>query len=278
MQFKYKEVMKVITSTSNAEIKQWKLLSEKASERKKTGLFIIEGQREIMLAAKAGYDIQDIFFNAQIIPLNALQSWLKAINPLLLPDLTEVSPPVYEKLAYRENSGGVIALCRAKKSGLETLEITDNMFIVVLENVEKPGNLGAILRTCDAAGVDAVMVCDMQTDLMNPNTIRSSLGSVFSNKVITCKSNEAITFLKTQQIKIVVTHLEAALPFHEVSYKGSIALVFGSEADGVTAIWSNAADSRIIIPMWGSVNSMNVSVSAGIAIYEAIKQRKLVKI
>ncbi|MDP4207104.1 MAG: RNA methyltransferase, partial [Bacteroidota bacterium] len=184
-----------------------------------------------------------------------------------------VSRDVYEKIAYRENSGGIVALARPRQHQLEDIPLSNVPLLLVLESVEKPGNLGALLRTADAAGLDGVIVCDPQTDLYNPNVVRSSIGCLFSVPVAICNSSEAIEWMRTKGITIYCTYLQAAVPYHTVDFKRPSAIVMGTEADGITPLWVKAADQNIIIPMRGDADSMNVSTSAAVVVFEACRQR-----
>lgn len=185
----------------------------------------------------------------------------------------EVSPEVYEKIAYRGSTEGVIAEVRTREMHLEDLELKENPLIMVLESVEKPGNLGAILRSADAAGADAVIVCDPLTDLFNPNLIRSSIGGIFSVPTVACSSEQAIRWLKANRIQILTAQLQDSSYYYDTDMRKGTAIVMGTEATGLTDIWREAADAHILIPMLGRLDSLNVSVSAAILLFEAVRQR-----
>jgi RNA methyltransferase, TrmH family len=172
---------------------------------------------------------------------------------------------------------GVVALAKPKKISFETLKLSQNPLLLVLEKVEKPGNLGAILRTADAANVDAVIICDPQTDIYNPNVIRSGIGCVFTKQVVACSNKECIAFLKEKGISIFSTALTASKPYTEINFTVAAAIVMGTEATGLTQEWLENSTQNIIIPMLGEIDSMNVSVSAAIVVFEALRQRNLVK-
>src|SRR6185369_14447319 len=242
-----------ITSTQNPKVKSLMAL-EKPRERRKQQLFIIEGEREIQLAAAAGYKIGNIFFCDEIIGVDQIPNVLKE-DKLIIP----VSKEVFEKIAVRENSGGMIAVAEQKPHLLSQIKLKKDPLILVLESVEKPGNLGAILRTADAAGVDAVIICDPQTDFYNPNVIRSSIGCIFTKQVAAATSEETIAWLKKNNISILCTYLEASKPYHTVDFKKPSAIVMGTESTGLTKIWTTNSDANIIIPMSGKIDSMNVS-------------------
>jgi TrmH family RNA methyltransferase len=188
-----------------------------------------------------------------------------------------VTPQVYEKMAYRESTEGIIAIAKCKEHNLSNLSIQSNRspLIIVLERVEKPGNLGAILRTAEAAGVDAVIVCDPLTDLYNPNLIRASIGGVFSVPTVVCTSEECIGFLKANKINILTAQLQDSYEYYDYDMTAATAIVMGTESTGLTQKWREAADAHIRIPMLGRLDSLNVSVSAAILMYEAVRQRKV---
>jgi TrmH family RNA methyltransferase len=256
-----------ITSLQNPKVKS--LLSlEKPRERRKQGLFIIEGKKEIGMALNAGYKIGNLFFCDEMIDVSELES-LGTDNKLLIP----VSKDVFEKLAIRENSGGVLAVAEQRANTLSQLKLSATPLLLIIESVEKPGNLGAMLRTADAAGVDAVISCDAQTDFYNPNVIRSSIGCVFTRQIASATSEETIDWLKKNKIAIYCTYLEASVPYHTINFTKPSAIVMGTEAVGLSDLWIRNSTSNIIIPMKGSIDSMNVSTSAAVVIFEAMRQR-----
>lgn len=255
----------IITSTSNPRIKEVTGL-EKARNRRESGSFLIEGLREVRMAVKAGYVINyflrcpEILSHADEVQ-SVAEEWL-------------ISREVFSKLAVRENSGGLLAVAKMKSHQLDVIRPGVNPLIIILESVEKPGNLGAVLRTADAAGADAVIVCDPQTDLYNPNIIRSGLGSLFTVPVGITDSSAAISFLRKHSISIYATSLEASVPYDTIDFRKSTAIIMGTEATGLSDEWLRASDQNIIIPMFGNVDSMNVSVSAAIVTFEAVRQRR----
>lgn len=189
--------------------------------------------------------------------------------------IVHVSKEVYAKVAYREGTEGVIAEVRWKERVLADLLPQGHApLIMVLESVEKPGNLGAVLRSADAAGADGVILCNPLTDLYNPNLIRASIGAVFTVPVVACTSDEAIAWLKENNIRILTAQLQDSAPYYDVDMTGGTALVMGTEATGLTDAWRQAADAHILIPMLGRLDSLNVSVSAAILLYEAVRQRQ----
>jgi TrmH family RNA methyltransferase len=257
----------ILSSTSNPKIK-FLLSLEKPRERRKQQLFIIEGRKEIMHALRAGYKIGNIFFCIDQLREEDLEPELVK-DKLVIP----VTQEVFDKIAVRENSGGVIAVAEMKTHNLADVKTSGTPLFLVLESVEKPGNLGAILRTADAAGIDAVIICDAQTDIYNPNVIRSSIGCVFTKTVAIASSLETIDWLKKNNFAIWCTYLPASIPYNEIDYTEAGAIVMGTEATGLSPEWVRAASSNIIIPMQGQADSMNVSTSAAVVIFEARRQR-----
>lgn len=257
----------LITSPQNPKVKQALALA-KSRERKKHGLFLLEGWREFQHAIHAGYAAESVFFDPNQV---ADEDLLSVVNDdrLLLP----VSPAVFARIAYREGTAGVVAVIRARTHRLEDLHLRDNPLIVVVEGVEKPGNLGALLRTADAANVDAVIIGDPLVEFYNPNVIRSSVGTVFTRQLAAASSADAIAWLKEHGIAIFCTHLEAATPYTEVDFKGPSAIVMGTEATGLSEAWVEHSTANIIIPMRGVIDSMNVSAAAAVVIFEAVRQR-----
>ena len=259
-----------ITSTQNPKIKRLQALQQKSSERRQSGLFVVEGRRELMHCIETGFTIDTVFWCPDVEGgTEPLPSWPSDTR------LYEVSKEVYEKVAYRGSTEGVIAEVRTRQLTLEELQLPERPLIVVVERVEKPGNLGAILRSADAAGVDAVIVCDPLTDLYNPNLVRSSVGAVFSVPCVACSSEACITFLKAHGIQILTAQLQDSELYYNTDMRRATAIVMGTEATGLTGAWRRAADAHIRIPMLGRVDSLNVSVSAAVLMYEAVRQRSL---
>lgn len=253
----------VITSVKNPKIKRLLALQQKSSERRESGLFIVEGRREVQHCIEAGYKIDTVFV------LGDAPCGIAAARTY------QVSSDVYEKIAYRGSTEGIIAEVNARNITLDELKVRENPLIAVLESVEKPGNLGAVLRSADAAGVDAVIICDPLTDLYNPNLIRASLGGIFSVPCVACTSEEAINWLKANKIQILTAQLQDSSLYYDTDMSGGTAIVMGTESTGLTDIWRKAADAHIRIPMLGRLDSLNVSVSAAILLYEAVRQRNI---
>lgn len=259
-----------ITSAQNPKIRDLLSLQEKSRERRKKGLFVVEGRRELLHCIEAGYEPYSVFFCKDIIDANILEEIAEAAGEC---SFFEIPQHLYDKVAYRGGTEGVIAELKCKDMQLEALKLKENPLVVVLEAVEKPGNLGAVLRSADASGVDAVIVCDPLTDLYNPNLIRSSIGAIFTVPVATASSEDTIKWLKANNIKIYTAQLQDSKWYYDTDMKGGTAIVMGTEATGLTDAWRKAADAHIKIPMLGKLDSLNVSVSAAILMFEAVRQR-----
>ena len=252
----------VITSTQNPKVKRLLQIQQKSQQRRKEGVFVVEGRRELDHCVEAGYEVESIF------------SLTPTPSPKGEGNYFTVSKNVYERIAYRGSTEGVIAIMKAKEHRLEDLQLPENPLIVVLESVEKPGNLGAVLRSADAAQADAVIVCDPLTDLYNPNLIRSSIGAIFTVPTVACTSEECIAFLKQHNIQILTAQLQDSRLYYDTPMTQGTAIVMGTESTGLTNQWRQAADAHIRIPMLGRLDSLNVSVSAAILLFEAVRQRQ----
>ena len=265
--------MKQITSTQNPFIKSLVQLQEKAKARKQFATFLIEGMREIELAIKGKYELETILFLPELV---TSQQITKLTNNQI--DLIEISKEVYQKLAYRDTTEGILAVAKTKSLQLSDLKLPENPLILVMEALEKPGNIGAILRTCDAAKIDAVIIANPKTDLYNPNIVRSSVGCLFTNQIATGTTEEIIDFLIQNNINFFSATLQNSTSYHTQNYTTPTAIVVGTEATGLTQLWRQKATQNIIIPMQGEIDSMNVSVAAAILIFEAKRQREFKKI
>lgn len=268
-----------ITSLQNPRIKEVTALQSSSSLRREKGLFVVEGLREVQRCLESGFRLRAVFCCPEICP-KGMQSGLPSVPPSEGETLFfEVSEAVYGKMAYRRGTEGILAVVcgSAQDRSLEALDcngLGDNPLIVVVESVEKPGNLGAMLRTADASGVSAVLLCDPHTDLYNPNLIRASLGGVFTRNIAVCTSAEAIAWLKDRSISILTAQLQDSELYYDIDMTRPTALVFGTEAEGLSDIWRQAADAHIRIPMLGSIDSLNVSASMAVLCYEALRQRR----
>ena len=260
--------MKQITSIQNPFIKSLVQLKEKAKLRKQTGTFLIEGLRELSLALKGNYEIETILFLPELIGKYQIY---KLVNQST--ETIEISKEVYQKLAYRDTTEGIIAIAKTKSLLLSDLKLSENPLILVAESLEKPGNIGAILRTADAANLDAVIIANPKSDIYNPNVVRSSVGCLFTNNIATGTTSEIIAFLKEKNIRFFSATLQNSIAYHTQDYTLPTALVVGTEATGLSEEWRVAATQNINIPMQGQIDSMNVSVAAAILIFEAKRQR-----
>ncbi len=235
-------------------------------------MFIVEGIKEIEKAILKNYNFESVFFCSELISENEI---IEIFNSKLPNNVFEVTLEIFSKIAYRETSKNLIAVATPKKHKITDLVLPENPLILVVESVEKPGNLGAIYRTADAAGINALIICDKKTDLYNPNVIRASIGCNFTVQTAITSTNEAIEFLTQNNINIYSTYLNAAIPYHTVNFKKPSAIVMGTEATGISELWIKNSNANIIIPMQGFADSMNVSTSTAVIIFEAVRQRSV---
>ncbi len=225
----------------------------------------MEGRREIGFAIDAGYEIEAILFVPEIIAEHDI--------PATNGELIEISRDVYQKLAYRDSTEGIIAVAKSQEHDLASLKLRENPLILVAEAPEKPGNIGALLRTADAANLDAVIIANPKSDLYNPNIIRSSVGCIFTVQIAMASTDEIISFLQDQGIAIYCATLQDSVAYHEQDFRKPSALVVGTESTGLSEEWRRAATKNVMIPMQGLIDSMNVSVAAAILVFEAKRQR-----
>ncbi len=271
------------TSGQNPKIKELLALQEKSRTRREKGLFVVEGRRELGHCLDAGYKARTLFVCMEIISGNELGEIIGKASRAgesaddAMPNIIEVPSALYDKIAYRGGTEGIIAEVEYMDRGLDSIRLSGSPLIVVLESVEKPGNLGAVLRSADAAGADAVIICDPLTDIYNPNLIRSSIGAVFSRQIATASSRDTIKWLKDNKISIYTAQLQDSEWYYSTDMSGGTAIVMGTESTGLTDLWRQAADAHIKIPMLGQLDSLNVSVSAAILLYEAVRQRQQAK-
>jgi len=259
--------MKQIQSVQNPLIKNILKLQEKSRERKKQQLFVVEGRREIELAFKGQFEIDSLLF----IPQKIESHYLKQFNAK---EIIEISPEVYKKIAYRESTEGVIAIAKSKYIDLNSLTFENKKpLILVIEGVEKPGNIGAMIRSADAANIDAIILADPKTDQYNPNVIRSSVGGVFTKNIVISSSKDIIAFFRKNDIKMYAATLQNSNLYTNQNYTEASAIIVGTEANGLTQIWREYSTKNINIPMQGEIDSMNVSVAAAIILFEAKRQR-----
>ncbi len=267
-----------ISSAQNARIKHLLALQQKSQLRRSEGLFVVEGQRELEHCLAAGYQVESLFVN-QVLMAGLDAGAGQIGDALRLADdrssLFTLPASLYERVAYRGSTEGIIAIVHERRHTLADLKLSAQPLIVVLERVEKPGNLGAVLRSADAAQADAVVVCDPLTDLYNPNLIRSSIGAIFTVPTVACTSQECIDFLQRHDMQILTAQLQDSSLYYDVDMRRPTALVMGTESTGLTQQWRQAATAHIRIPMLGQLDSLNVSVSAAILLFEAVRQRQM---
>ncbi len=264
-----------ITSAQNPKLKEVVALLEKSKERRSQGLFVVEGVREVEACVRNGYAVRSVFFNSQIVAAGDVEKLFPAGADVTLFSL---SAAAYSKIAYRESTEGVVAVVEQKRLALENVKFGKKWskpLVLVVESVEKPGNLGALLRTADACGVDAVLVCDPLTDLYNPNLIRSSLGGIFTNQVVACSNEEALEWLRKNGINVFTAQLQDSEWYYNTDMASPTAIVMGTESTGLTDFWREVSNAKIKIPMLGELDSLNVSVSAAVLCYEAVRQRNM---
>jgi TrmH family RNA methyltransferase len=253
-----------ITSLQNPRVKQIVKLRDDKKTRKEDGLLLVEGYDEIQLALSAGNNPQTVLYSPELIS--------RQISGAFAETLT-VSRAVFQKMSYRENPDGWLAVFPIPHRSLEELRLSNTPLVIVAESIEKPGNLGAILRTADAAQVDALLLCDARVDPWNPNVVRASRGAVFSVPVVEADNASALEWLKSRRMRILAATPSAESLYTGVDLRKPVAIAVGTEDEGLTDFWMSNADIRVRIPMMGKVNSLNVSVSTALVVYEAVRQR-----
>lgn len=257
---------KEITSIHNPLVKHLIQLQEKAKLRKQDQTFVIEGKREIELAIQGGYELEQLLYCDAIADVNQVEK-------IPTENYISLSKEVYQKLAYRESTEGILAVAKTQNHDLQNFTPKHNGLYLIADAIEKPGNIGALLRTADAANIDAVILSNPKTDLYNPNVIRSSVGCVFTNRILLGSSEQVISFCKKHEIRVFGAALQASVPYHTQDYNGATAILVGTEATGLPQEWLENTHQNIVIPMQGKIDSMNVSVAAAILLFEAKRQR-----
>lgn len=271
----------MITSLTNTRVKNIVQLRDR-KRRKETGLTIVEGEREIAHALQAGVTFKEFYISRELLKMADVDD-----NPATRSRIVEGivatssgNAPVYEttkavfsKMSYGDRAEGILAVCEPRSLLLEDLPSRRDPLFVIVESVEKPGNLGAILRTCDGAGVDGVIICNAQTDIYNPNVIRSSLGAIFSVNVVVSSNEEVLKYLRSKNIIICATLPRAKTVYTKEELTNALAVIVGSEQNGLTQFWVQHADLKVRIPMKGLADSLNVSASTAVLLYEIIRQR-----
>ena len=261
----------LITSPQNPRVKEAVRLRDRR-HREKQGRIFIDGARELRRAIGAGVKLVRLFVCEPQCQSDDAR-WLLASPPQTNCEVLHVSPAVFERLAFGQRAEGVLGVAEMPRPTLSLLDTKPRPLVAVLEGVEKPGNLGAVLRSADAAGVSAVIVADGRTDLYNPNAIRASLGTIFSMPVCEAAGDDALAWLRKRKLKIVAARVDGSVPYTEVDYRGPTAIVLGSEAAGLSPIWTAADITAVRLPMLGAADSLNVSVTAAVLFYEALRQR-----
>jgi TrmH family RNA methyltransferase len=261
----------ILASLQNSRVKQLVGLRE-SRQRKKSGLTRIDGGRELLRALEAGLAPETVFLREN------LQAHGETAEALRLcarrgHALQPVTVPVYEKIRYGDRDEGICAVIAWQPRTLDTLGATTDAFYLVVEGVEKPGNLGALFRTADAAGVDAVILADPACDPTNPNVVRASMGTLFTQNVIRATTTDTIEFLHSSGLSIVITRPQAARQWHEVPLEGPVAIVSGAESSGLSPAWQDASTAEVRLPMSGFADSLNVAASTAILLYEVVRQR-----
>lgn len=263
---------KSITSAHNQRVKDAVKLRDRR-QRSRQGRIVIDGSREILQAFESGLRFVEAFVCE---PLCTTGESRQLVERLEQSDVTlwQVTPEVFEKLAFGQRHEGVVVVSETPHTTLADIDVPAESLVTVLVGLEKPGNVGAALRTADAAGIQAVIVADAGTDLYNPNCIRASLGTVFTQQVCQCTSRESLAWLRERGSKIFAARLDASTVYTDVDFTGEVALVLGSEAAGLDATWQSADITPVRVPMRGTADSLNVSATAAVLFYEALRQRK----
>ena len=259
-----------ITSLKNERLKKVITLRERKN-RCQSGLTIVEGITEVSAALKAEAGIVEVYLCCELLKAEAREPLLRKLSLLNL-RIFETTKEIFSKIAFGDRKEGILAVCRFPAGTLGELRLKKEPLLVVVEHVEKPGNLGAIIRTCEAAGVDALITCDEATDIYNPNVIRASVGAIFFVKTVAASHQETLAFLKAQRIKICATTPSAHDIYFKKKLNGPLAIILGSEEKGLSDFWLQGADMKVRIPMRGKTDSLNVSTTAAIMIYEVIRQ------
>ncbi len=265
--------MQEITSIKNTKVKYWFQLYHKSALRKKQKEFVIEGVKEVKMAIENKYEVHTMLVYNDLFDKNFIFEWKNTYNTDF--EIILISKEVFEKLAYRKTTGGIMAISKMPKHQLSQLKISKNPVLLIAEQIEKPGNLGAMLRTTDGAGVDAFILVNPKVDLYNPNVIRSSLGTIFSNKIAITNIDEIELFLDNNNIQLYQATLQNSNPYWIEDFTIPTAISVGAEDKGLTKSFRKIKHKAIYIPMMGQADSLNVSVSAAILCYETLKQRSL---
>jgi TrmH family RNA methyltransferase len=263
--------MAIITSLQNPRVKAAVRLRDRR-HREKQGRIRMDGARELLRAIRAGVTLVEVFVCKPLCQSDDAGQVLAELSECGV-EILEVAEPVFEKLAFGDRAEGVVGVAETPKPTLSDLTLPQNPLVAVLEGVEKPGNVGAVLRTADAAGVSALVVAGGRTDLYNPNAIRASLGTIFTMPVCTATAEETLDWLRGHELAIYAARVDGSVLYTEVDYRPPTAIVLGSEAEGLTTAWTAADVTSIRLPMRGVADSLNVSATAAVLFYEAFRQR-----
>lgn len=264
--------MRHISSLQNPAVKETLQLLEKSRLRKTRGLFVAEGLNELNMCLKSGYRFQKLFYCEDEITSAELAEWFQPLSPDI--DVYSVSVDVMKKIAYRSGVKNAVAVVETKPLAQTQFSKSKNPFYIVAESVEKPGNLGALLRSADASGTTAVILCDPAVDIYNPNVIRSSVGCVFSVPVLVMSPQDAVQFLHENKIAVYTTFMDNSVSIWNQDLTKPSAVVVGTESTGLSDFW-NSAGINVNIPMFGLVDSLNVSTAAALMMFEMARQRSL---
>jgi TrmH family RNA methyltransferase len=260
-----------LASPSNPRIKAAARLRDRR-HRDEAGLTLVDGAREVRRALASGVDVVEAFICEPLLAGEDARVALAALAERGV-STTSTSQPAFAKVAFGDRADGIVAVVRTPELRLDDLRLTTDPLVVVVEGIEKPGNLGAALRSADGAGADALIAASPRTDLMNPNAIRASAGTIFSVPIASAPTREVIEWLRQRQIRIVTTRVDATSLYTDADLTGPLAVAFGSEADGLSDAWHADDITAVRLPMLGIADSLNVSVSAAVVLYEARRQR-----
>jgi TrmH family RNA methyltransferase len=261
----------VLASPSNPRIKSIARLRDRR-ERESTGLTLVDGAREVRRALESNVDVVEAFVCEPLLAGEDARVALDLLRDRSVP-ITGTTQPAFARIAFGERAEGLVAVIRSPNRGLADLTLTAEPLLVVIEGVEKPGNLGAILRSADGAGADALIAASPRTDLTNPNVIRASAGTFFSVPTAAAETSEVIDWLVERGIRAVAARVDAERPYTDADLTGPLAIVLGTETQGLTDVWRTADVEAVRLPMLGVADSLNVSVAAAVLLYEARRQR-----
>lgn len=264
--------MEIITSLKNPKVMDAVKLNER-KHREETGLFLIEGARELQLAIKGGVELYRLFYCEEHFRDDEADIVKTALNKGA--ELIPVTAKVFQKMVYREGSSGLLAVARKAEKNFNDIPLSTPPLLIVVEGAEKPGNLGAILRSADAAGADGVIVCGKSIDIYNPNVVRASMGALFTVAIVGSTTEKTIQWLKDKKISMIAATPDAETIYFNADLSKACAIVMGSEHEGLHNTLLNAADMKVMIPMKGETDSLNLSAATAVMLYEAIRQRRV---